>query len=425
MFRRLIPTFVAIGVAAASSLALGATSTASGATAAGTTTSTRFAMSASGYSTRVVGGEIPAGSDQTAYQVIGCTNKAGLSKRNTVATANFGPLIVVNAATTHVWTTKKNGVVSSWGQNKIASITLGDSTTPGTATINGITSTSRAYHNGTGFHARTKTTVLSVDPDGSGPLPPKSGPTPGDPILVPGLAEISVGSSRKNVTANGASARADALRIEIIPTDTVAYFAHSRAKIGSGVVSGLFRGSSYASKATALDGSITSGKTPFLVMPCQGTNGKVIRRDVARVNPNGLVIKGLSAEQSADQTRLRAFGYERGRVARLRLGDASTGLVVRGIVGRANVRFVRGQGITKNVKGTGILGVTFNGETRNFGPDDTITIPGLVELKRHIVKRTALTIQITALRVTLLRGPSHGAVIDLGVARVGFRRVGL
>lgn len=425
MTRKIFTAGLSVALAASGLLLTTSPSQAGLSTAASAPVATHFAFEASGYSTRVVGGQLPAGSDRTAFQVIGCTNKAGLSKRNAEATANFTPLITVTAAKTHVWTTLNNGVASSWAQNKISQVTLGDSTTPSSATINGITSRSHAFHNSTGFHARTTTAVVSVDPDGSGPLPPQSGPTPGNPIVIPGVARISVGPKQTSHGPNGASAQADALRVKIIPTGTVAYFAHSRATIGGGVVSGLFRGSSYASRATALDGHVTSGKTPFLVMPCQGTNGVFIRRDVARINPNGLILKGLHADQVADQTTMKAYGHERGRVARLRLGNTTDQLVVRGIVGRANVYFVKGQGITKDVKGSHVLGVTLNGQRTFFGPDNTIEIPGLVLLERHIVKRTKLTIQITELRATLLGGPDTGAVIDLGVAKVGFTRAGL
>ena len=388
-------------------------------------TPTNFAMEASGYATRVKGGQVPASSDQSAFQVIGCTNLAGKNKRNAEANVDMSPLLDAEAATTRVWTTSKAGVVSSWARNSIAKVRLGASP----ATINGITSRSRAFHDATGFHANAKMSVASVDLDGAGSLPPIAGPTAGTPVRVPGVAVISVGAKTISGDTSGAAVQADALRVKFLVSDTVVFLAHSRATITGGVVSGLFRGSAYASKANAADGSVTSGKTPFIVMPCQGTDGQVIRRDIARVNPkviiNGVVAKGLHADQSAEQTQTRASAYERGRVERLRLGDADTGVVVKGIVGKANVRFVRGEGITKDTKGSSVLGVFVNGNRQTFGADDVITIPGLVRLEQHIVKRTKLTIQVTELRATLLGGARDGAQIDLGVAKVGFSRAGL
>jgi hypothetical protein len=399
-----------------------------------TLTPTNFALEASGYSTRVVGGDVPASSDRSAFQVIGCTNLAGKSKTNFEANVDLSPLGSADAARTVVRTTENNGVVSSFASNSITSATLSDPSNTSTVTLDGVKSTARAFHDGTGFNAEATRSVAAVffDADGSGPAPREEldVPTPGNPVEVPGVVKISLGPVKKDVNATGASIQADAVRVQLFPSGTVVYLAHSRATINGGVVSGLFRGSAFASKATAAGGRVTSGKTPYIVMPCQGTDGEVIRRDIARVNPkvivNGVVAKGLHADQSADQTRLTASGYERGRVDRLRIGEGTDRvLAVSGIVGRANVHFVRGEGITTDAKGSQILGVTLNGERQRFGADGVIEIANLAKLEQHIVKRTKLTIQVTELRVTLLGGTNQGTVIDLGVAKVGFSTAGL
>ena len=54
------------------------------------TTPTRYACQASGYGSRVVGGDVLAGSDRSAFQVIGCTNKAGLDKTNAELEVDLG-----------------------------------------------------------------------------------------------------------------------------------------------------------------------------------------------------------------------------------------------------------------------------------------------------------------------------------------------
>jgi hypothetical protein len=83
-------------------------------TYAGTSTkSTSFALKASGYGTKVKGGQIPAGSSTTGYQVIGCTNKAGESRTNNVAEATVPGLGQASGIKTQLWTTSRNGVVAS------------------------------------------------------------------------------------------------------------------------------------------------------------------------------------------------------------------------------------------------------------------------------------------------------------------------
>ncbi|MEJ7744947.1 MAG: hypothetical protein WKF73_21880 [Nocardioidaceae bacterium] len=94
MIRKTLPvltTFALVGTAAVVAGAP-ATAVAPSSTVQLATTPTPFALSASGYSTRVVGGGVPVGSDRTAYQVIGCTNLAGLHKQNAEAEANLGGL---------------------------------------------------------------------------------------------------------------------------------------------------------------------------------------------------------------------------------------------------------------------------------------------------------------------------------------------
>src|SRR3569623_1522335 len=65
-------------------LALSAGPTFAGARGTSTTT---FAFQGAGYGTRIFGGQVPAGSDTTGYQRIGCTNQAGRSRDNNVAVA--------------------------------------------------------------------------------------------------------------------------------------------------------------------------------------------------------------------------------------------------------------------------------------------------------------------------------------------------
>jgi hypothetical protein len=388
------------------------------------TTATHYAMQASGYSSRVIGGNLPAGSDRTAFQVIGCTNKAGLSKQNPQANLNLNNIlggIHINAATTHVWTTKKNNTVSSVANNHIASVTIaGGATNLDDVVLTGVNSRSRTWHDGSGYHASTKATVAGITVGGV----TKPVPSPGTTINL-GILGLSLGNGQRSHNGSGATAMLDAVKLTVPLSTTRVYLAHSRSTINGGVVSGLFRGSAYAAKAQALAGTAKVGKTPLIVMPCQGTNGKVIRRDIARVNPSGLLLKGLHADQSADQTRSMASGYERGSVARVQLGNAGKTLVVRGIVGKASVHYMRGNGLKTSVKGSHLLGVTVNGGARTIGPDNVLTIKGLATLRTHIVKRTKSSIRITELRISVLGGANGGAQIDLGVAKMGFNRSGL
>jgi hypothetical protein len=112
-------------------------------------------------------------------------------------------------------------------------------------------------------------------------------------------------------------------------------------------------------------------------------------------------------------------------VVRVRLANTKKTLVIRGVVGKANVHYMKGQGITTSTKGSHILGIFLNGNRVNLGRNNALRIRGLVNLKSHVVKKTKSSIQITELRLTLLGGANAGATVDLGHAQIGIKKSGL
>ena len=105
------------------------TATASGAerAAAERVAATPYALKTRGYGSKVVGGEVPAGSDTTAFERIGCTNKTGKLKRNHEAEVEVPGLGVASGVTTTLRTTKDDGVVASSSVQRIASVELAES----------------------------------------------------------------------------------------------------------------------------------------------------------------------------------------------------------------------------------------------------------------------------------------------------------
>jgi hypothetical protein len=53
-------------------------------------TPTSFGLEASGYASKVKGGQVPTGSDKIAYGVVSCTNKAGMENANSQADGDLG-----------------------------------------------------------------------------------------------------------------------------------------------------------------------------------------------------------------------------------------------------------------------------------------------------------------------------------------------
>lgn len=393
-------------------------------TSADATTSpvaTRFAYSASGFGTLVKGGQLPAGSSMTALRPLGCTNLAGLSKENHEVASPLAGLGSASVIATRVWTTKVGNVYSSYARNTIANVTLGDASL-GTLAIKGVASQSRAFHNSTGFHATTATTVASISfaPAGMAaqavPVP-----TPGQSVDLPGLGTLYGGTSNKYVRTTGATAKANALKVYLAATGTTVTIGHSEASIGGGITVGLLHGSSYATTAKALAGNLSSGQTPLTVMPCQGTNGVIRTKKLASVDLGGQAVVGaVTSSEMGEQTAGVAYGWEKATVAKVTLGGGQ--VVVTGIVGKANV--TRSGSIVKsNVTGTTIDKVLVNGQEMSFPDSGILEIPGVARLQRLLVTKSKIGISVVALRVSLLDGT--GAVIDLGTAKLSIKRSGL
>ena len=204
---------------------------------------TAFAYRAVTYGSRVRGGSIPASSGTTSYQAIGCTRTSPASTRPTRSRRSSCPVWVwPRASSTRSWTERSNGVFSSSSTHDIAKIVLGQSDF-GELAIQGLSSFSRAYHDGTGFHAETKTQIASITYTPTDGAPQVLAvPTPGQPIIIPGLLEIRIGSEKRFADGSRAQASADVLDVLLVPTGTKVRVAHTAAQLARGVKRGLFSG---------------------------------------------------------------------------------------------------------------------------------------------------------------------------------------
>lgn len=422
--RRLIATCAVLTVAATGTLAAGTTGYAAqsqGPTTAKTRTPTEFALKGSGYGSRANGGQVPTGSDTTAYDVIGCTNKAGIVHENHQAEETLPGVGTASEVKTRVWTKKRGQVVSSISRNTINRVEMTDSPL-GTLEINNIVSRSRAYHDGSAFKVATRSSIgsISFTPPG-GPAQSYDAPTPGQPVEIPGVATLTVGSTGHKVTAHRASVQTDALKIVSTMSGTRTRIAHTAAQIHDGLITGVFGGWASGTRGNSADGNITSGKSPHQVMPCQGTAGKTWSKAIDSTDLSGnLLASGLRTKERGTQNQKRAWGFEQAQVAGVNLGGGQ--LTVDGIIGRVNVSRPAHGRLHRNIKGTTIGTITANGEEQTFPDTDVLEIPGVARLERNIVKKIKSGLWVTSLRITLLDGT--GAVYNFGEAKLRIRSSG-
>ena len=427
--RRLLPYGTSIAVIAASLLLAGpvgatapdgGTSDSAKAASSSTTTArpkvaTRFALRAAGFGTEVEGGQIPADSDTTGYTVIGCTNKAGILRKNYIADATIPGLATVAGVKTKAWThiNKKTGTVSSNSMHNVAKVVLG-----GALTITAVNSRSQVSHDAKGFHTKTVTSIGGIKAGGqSFPIP-----TPDQPITIPGLAKISIGDHHERHDKDGGYAAANAIRIDLIPSQTIVRIAHSAAIMGSGITYGRFRGQSNGTQVRALDDNIKSGPQPLSYMPCQGTKGEVKTKSTAGINlANQLVVGAIENKQMGKQDQKKAKGFEQSEIAGINLGNGQ--LVIDAIKARANVTRFKNGTVVSNANGTTIGSITAGGDVYPIpDPGQSIEIPGLLKLEANVIDKTARGIDVVAVRITLLDGT--GAVIDLGHAHLEIKPSG-
>lgn len=381
---------------------------------------TPFALRAWGYSTRVIGGDVPSTSSPTAYESISCTNRVGLNRTNNIANLALPSLGTVDGAKTQVWTTRKARVVSSYARNTIGKVVLSDSPL-GSLTLDAVSTTARAYHDGSKFRTATNTDLakLTFKP-AMGPAQTMPIPTPNRPVVIPGFAKVTIAQSRTPKTKNGARAFANGIKVHLIASDSYVQVAHAVAQIGDGVQTGLFSGSSYALTGNAAAGLVNLGRNALLKMPCQGTDGAVRTRSVSSTDASGEAAVGAAkSEEMAQQNGRRAWGYVRSRVASLNLGDQ---LRIEGIIGQVNVsrsgKHLRN--LKRTTKGTTVGTIHANGQDYAFPDTGVLEIPGVAKLERAVTKKLTNGLALTALRITLLDGT--GAVIDLGNVRFQVRR---
>lgn len=421
--RRIAATITMAAVAATTAFAP------SGSSVAGTTDDTaravrpgevrtQFAMHARGLGTKAVSGDLPVGSDPTATKTINCTTMAGRTGENFIAQQNLPDLGTVSEVRTRVWTTKRGGTVATNARQSIASLTLAQSEL-GSLELTGITSRSRSWHDAEGYHSTASAKVAGISLTLPGQEPQQLDlPTPGQPVEIPGLLTIKLGSAKKAVTGRFGSSSINALDIQLPATSTRVKAAYSRTRIAGGVVSGLFDGYSAGLSGDVLDELVELGKTPLHQMPCEGTGGQLTDKTVAEIDvPSAISVDGLRVEHRASQRKGLAKGFEGAEIAQVSLGDGA--VLIEGIRARANVRREGGD-LVRNARGTRIGSLTVDGEPQTLPLEETIEVPGVARLEPKVVKRLRGGLHVVALRVELLDGT--GATIDLGIARLRIHR---
>jgi hypothetical protein len=154
--------------------------------------------------------------------------------------------------------------------------------------------------------------------------------------------------------------------------------AHAFARIDANPHGGIFHGSAYSSKLTALDGTIKSGATSLRVMPCTGTRGQLLTTSAASNSiPNAGTING-------QHSAVRGVHHQNGWVSGLTRNRVDNARLVRGRLLISNIRAAAHVTKTpdgkwfKSAAGTKVGKIKFDGKAlATPEPGKPLKIPGV------------------------------------------------
>jgi hypothetical protein len=350
-----------------------------------------------------------------------CANRT--RQRDEAAAASVDMLgVSIHDVRSVAWTSRTGGKTVSSSRATIGSVDIVDPSI-GTVTVSGIVSLSQAWHGRHGFHQASHPSVTSIV------LHPLSGddvtypvPEPGHSVTIEDTIRVGVGRIEGGRTEHSAWSDVDA--VTVLPLNgpfTKFKLAHSQARLQGGVGEQIYGGIALPVLGHDANGPLDSARDSVETVPCVGSGGAL---------SGGT---GIGRTLSDTVTARRVGGYQRsgpdsgGRptvvvISEIRKVTIDGGIEIWGIRGRAaSIRSRDGYRLSSH--GTVVRRVLFNGERVRLLGRDSVNVGGIAVLEPRIVKRSKGTIELTALRVTMLDG--SGQVFDLGFARATLRPSGL
>jgi hypothetical protein len=199
----------------------------------------------------------------------------------------------------------------------------------------------------------------------------------GGTIQIPGLGSISLGSAYGKATDRFAYADASALRLLVNPTgekgkDTLLELGRAHTRISKGVTSGVFNSQAIGLEFLAANDALRMGGINQVSLPCEGTNGRVVTRDIPSVSiglpplASVLTLTGVQYRTMGKQLpKGRMRGFVESNLGKLEL--PVLGLTLEGLQSRVDVVRRPGKPAKRTVSGS-VAKITVGSQTWT-GPD--------------------------------------------------------
>jgi hypothetical protein len=390
---------------------------------------TDHAFSARGWSTRVIGGDVPARSGPTGLAILGCTRFGHVSHTNNTVAVELptgDPSVHVGATETTVWSGKRGGTTSTNARNDVARVQIGDLQAEGLL-LEQVRTRTRTWHDANGYHRLARVTVGSVTQYTGGVAVrrtdiPADQDLSGETLEIPGLVKLTFGIKSGTAGARKAVARAIGVKVELLPSSTTAVIGFAHSRIQGGATGGVLGGAVWGSKISGLDDVVNSGRTALRPVPCVGTRGRYIQNEVAEVTiPSVAQLGTVVSRVRGDQSDGSAYVKGISTIQRAAFGDR--GLVITAIRGEGLVRRKADGSYVRHSNGTSLGRIRLNGESQAIpDPGETLTIPNVAHIKAHHVRKGTNKIRVTAVRVQLLQGSEVTSTVYLGNVALRVRR---
>jgi hypothetical protein len=388
-----------------------------GAAPAGVHPTIGYAANAFGTSATLLGGT--ASSGKSAFVTLGCSSQPTTLQTNSVADVHVGAILstgavdTTSAAITVAGGTAARGVATIHDVSALAGLVTADVLTAESTT----SSTSAGV-----MTSAAGTTVVNLK---IGTTTINGTVAPNTRINLPGVGFVVVNHQFPLGSASGPSLAVDLLDIHVT-SPTLGVLAGSRVIVGHAqstlaAVAGLLDGHAYGTELT-VGSTVTSGRTAFQPLACQGTDGVTKKNSVASVTIPGVVATGTvvsTAKGTVGATT--ASGETTSTIENVNLG---VGLVTATAV-KADAHAAVGPGpsFSFNDMGSAFIGLSVLGHpeiSANPPPNTTVTLAGVGTLYLHRVLLTKHHIEIRMIELVVTSpnpfGLAAGADLQIGVA---------
>ena len=372
----------------------------------------QFSYQGDAYGTKVnVGNTVRSG--PSAPVTLGCTTTPGIHKSNTVASVNASPVLTSGTVTTTAGTFASP--IKSRTSATVENVNLLSGVVTATA-VRSVSSTS--YENGAFQTSAAGTTFTSLRVAGeliSATVAPNTR------INIAGFGYVILNEQIRRVGPRSASLTVNAIHLVIteanllnIAVGTNVIVAHARSGL-VGPVAGTLDGFAYGSSAK-IGNVVTSGPSFRVVMPCEGTNGKLKTNTGLGVSLPGVLVTGTIRNTALGTvTATSATGETTSTVERANVLD---GLVQATVIKADAHAFTDGTNFRFSDAGSSFASLSVQGFpaiNENVDANTKLNIAGLGTLWLHRVIRKPNSIEVRMIELVVTQDNPNGLPIGSNI----------